>query len=91
MDGLLIDSEPFGKPDPAVYLTTAKKLKLDPAECLVFEDSPNGVMAAKAAGVKCIAVPSSKVAGDHRFKLADKTIHSLKDFKLGGLLLQHYV
>lgn len=72
--------EKFGKPDPGIYLTTAKKLGLKPEDCLVFEDSPNGVISAKKAGMICIAVPSKKINGDSRFKLADKTINSLSDF-----------
>jgi len=79
------EHEPFGKPHPGVYLTTAKKLGLDPKDCLAFEDSPNGILSAKAAGMKCIAVPSEKVKGDPRFNLADKIINSLRDFQLQNL------
>ncbi len=80
------EHESFGKPHPAVYLTTAKKLNLDPKECLVFEDSPNGVLSAKAANMKCIAVPSKKVKGDPRFNLADEIIESLKDFQPSSIM-----
>jgi HAD superfamily hydrolase (TIGR01509 family) len=45
-----------GKPDPAAYLLTARKLGVAPAECVVFEDSHVGVIAAKGAGMFCIAV-----------------------------------
>lgn len=46
-----------GKPAPDVYLFTAKKLKVDPKHCLVFEDSPNGVKAGRrAAGMRVIGV-----------------------------------
>lgn len=45
-----------GKPEPDVYVYTANKLKTDPKHCLVFEDSPNGVKAGKAAGMKVIGV-----------------------------------
>jgi HAD superfamily hydrolase (TIGR01509 family) len=47
-----------GKPAPDVYLLAAECLGLPPAQCLVLEDAPNGVQAAKAAGMQCVAVPN---------------------------------
>jgi HAD superfamily hydrolase (TIGR01509 family) len=47
-----------GKPAPDVYLLAARRLGLEPEQCLVLEDAPNGVAAAKAAGMMCIAVPN---------------------------------
>ena len=47
-----------GKPDPEVFLTAAKRLRAAPAECIVVEDAPAGVEAAKRAGMRCIAVGS---------------------------------
>ena len=44
------------KPDPDIYLLAAQKLEVDPQDCLVLEDSPNGVQAAVAAGMNVIAV-----------------------------------
>lgn len=46
-----------GKPEPYVYLEAAKKLGIDPRNCLALEDSPIGARAAKAAGMTCYAVP----------------------------------
>ncbi|MGD2066968.1 MAG: HAD-IA family hydrolase, partial [Candidatus Bathyarchaeota archaeon] len=46
------------KPDPEVFLLTAKKLGVDPEDCVVVEDSVFGVRATRAANMKCIAVPS---------------------------------
>ncbi len=46
-----------GKPEPDLFLYTAKKLFVRPDECLVLEDSPPGVAAAVAAGMKCFAIP----------------------------------
>jgi beta-phosphoglucomutase-like phosphatase (HAD superfamily) len=43
-----------GKPDPSVFLTAAKQLDIEPANCLVIEDSPSGVEAAKRAGMLVI-------------------------------------
>jgi len=51
------EDEAAGKPDPAIFLTTARLLDVDPAACVVFEDSAAGVLAAKAAGMACVAVP----------------------------------
>jgi mannitol-1-/sugar-/sorbitol-6-/2-deoxyglucose-6-phosphatase len=45
-----------GKPDPAIYLHAARLLAVDPRQCLVFEDSPGGVRAARAAGMHVIAI-----------------------------------
>ena len=52
------------KPDPEIYLRTAAKLKVNPAPCLVFEDSFVGIEAAKRAGMKCVAIASTFSAED---------------------------
>ncbi|MBK8090055.1 MAG: hexitol phosphatase HxpB [Chitinophagaceae bacterium] len=52
----------FGKPHPEVFLNCANELGRLPTECIVFEDSFNGMIAAKAARMKCVVVPS---AADH--------------------------
>jgi len=46
-----------GKPDPALYLVAAARLGVAPARCVALEDSPRGVQSARAAGMRCIAVP----------------------------------
>jgi mannitol-1-/sugar-/sorbitol-6-phosphatase len=50
------DDVPAGKPDPAPYLVAAKRLGLDAADCLVFEDAPPGLVAARAAGAQVVAL-----------------------------------
>ena len=48
-----------GKPHPAVYLKAAATLRVDPAKCVVIEDSVSGIQAAKAAGARCIALTTT--------------------------------
>jgi mannitol-1-/sugar-/sorbitol-6-/2-deoxyglucose-6-phosphatase len=67
------------KPAPDVYLTAARRLGVAPASCLALEDSPPGVAAAKAAGMRCIAVPDPLLAADPRYRQADLVIDSLTD------------
>lgn len=76
------ETETHGKPHPAVFLTAASKLKVDPADCLVIEDSLNGVIAAKAARMRVIAVPEKTHRFDERLKIADEIITSLVEFDL---------
>ncbi len=77
--------EAYGKPHPSVFLTTAKMLDVSPHECLVFEDSFHGVVAALAAKMKVVAVPDSEMISDKRFNAATLTIKSLVDFDWQGL------
>lgn len=72
--------EPYGKPHPGIFITTAQKLGVNATECIVFEDSINGVLAAKAARMKCIAIPEEATYNDPRFAIADIKLRSLKNF-----------
>jgi HAD superfamily hydrolase (TIGR01509 family) len=67
---------PHGKPAPDVYLLAAERLGVPPARCLALEDSGPGTIAAKAAGMCVIAVPSAETAG-HSFEHADLVLPSL--------------
>jgi mannitol-1-/sugar-/sorbitol-6-/2-deoxyglucose-6-phosphatase len=69
--------EPYGKPHPGIFLTTSKQLGISPEHCLVFEDSVNGVIAAKAARMVCVAVPEKNALQDIRFSIADAVVTSL--------------
>jgi HAD superfamily hydrolase (TIGR01509 family) len=66
-----------GKPDPEAYLVTARKLGVAPAECIVIEDSEVGVLAAKRAGMVCIAVrnPHAQIRQD--LSAADLVVDSM--------------
>jgi sugar-phosphatase len=70
-------SEPLGKPHPGVYLTAASLLGVHPTECLALEDSVNGVLAAKSARMRCVAVPAPADRTDRRFAIADAVVDSL--------------
>jgi sugar-phosphatase len=73
------EDETHGKPHPAVFLTAASALGVAAPDCLVVEDSLNGVIAAKAARMKCLAVPDPRQRDDPRFVLADGVVDSLAD------------
>jgi HAD superfamily hydrolase (TIGR01509 family) len=75
------ENEEYGKPHPALYLGAAKKLGIEPVNCLAFEDSFNGAIAAKAARMKLVTVPDSHDFTSTRFDFADLKILSLNDFK----------
>jgi len=51
-----------GKPAPDIYLAAAAALALSPEVCMALEDSPVGIRAAKAAGMRCVAVPNAQSA-----------------------------
>lgn len=71
--------EQLGKPHPAIFLRTAERLEVSPLECVVIEDSMTGVIAAKAARMGCIAIPSDPRGTDPRFAVADAVVSSLGD------------
>jgi HAD superfamily hydrolase (TIGR01509 family) len=73
------EDEAWGKPHPAVFLTAAAKLDVPPRRCLVWEDAPAGVVAAKAASMACIAVPEPGEEQRPAFALADLVLGSLLD------------
>ena len=73
------------KPDPALYLAAVSALGVQPAEAVAFEDSRNGVLAAKAAGMWCVAVPARLTLGMD-FTEADLVVDSLSAMPLAELL-----
>ena len=69
-----------GKPAPDIYIEAARRLKVDPSECLVFEDALSGVKSGKAAGCQVVAIP------DERFTEKEKaSFHDLSDAVLDSL------
>lgn len=69
----------YGKPHPEIFIKTAKELNVIPQNCLVIEDSFNGVLAAKAALMKVIAVPDNESKNDLRFSIADLKLNNLNE------------
>jgi HAD superfamily hydrolase (TIGR01509 family) len=65
------------KPDPELFLKAAAMLDLDPERCVVIEDAPDGVAAAKAAGCRCVAVTNSTAR--EKLSEADVVVESLND------------
>ncbi|MFC1633824.1 HAD family hydrolase [Planctomycetota bacterium] len=68
------------KPDPELFLLAAERMGIDPSRCVVIEDAPNGIQAAKAAGAQCIAVTNS--TGTDKLQEADLICESLKQISL---------
>ncbi|NLK96784.1 HAD family hydrolase [Defluviitalea saccharophila] len=66
------------KPEPDIYLTAARKMNVEPKDCVVLEDTKNGVMAAKAAGMKCIGFHNPN-SGDQDLSKADVIVESIRD------------
>lgn len=65
------EKEAFGKPHPAVYLTVAEQLRVNPQHCLVIEDSLNGIISGKAARMKVACIPEKTHHPEPRLMLAD--------------------
>lgn len=69
-----------GKPHPEPYRVVAARLGIPPAQCVVFEDAAVGVAAAKAAGMRCIAVPNPQTTLPQDLTAADLVLPSLTAF-----------
>jgi len=80
---VVVSSQEAGKskPEPDVFLLAAEKLGVDPKNCLVIEDSKNGIKAAKAAGMRCVAYHSPAVDPRNQ-KEADAVIKSYSQLEL---------
>ena len=69
------------KPDPALYLLALERLGVTADEAIAFEDSPPGILAAKRAGLFCIAIPN-QLTKDLLLDRADRRLSSLLEFDL---------
>ncbi|QKJ31683.1 HAD family phosphatase [Mucilaginibacter mali] len=69
----------LSKPHPETYLKNAYELKVNPADCLVFEDVPKGAEAARNAGMKCVILTTTHQ--QHEFAHMDNVLHFSADFR----------
>lgn len=67
------------KPDPETFLKCAEALSVDPAQCLVFEDTPKGVECALNAGMHAVVILGEHKASE--FEQYENVIHFIKDYK----------
>lgn len=77
VDGTMIV---HSKPDPEIFLLAARKLNLNPADCVVFEDVEAGVEAALAAGMKCVGVGNPA-----KLKKANRIVDAIQNFNYSDL------
>ncbi len=84
-----LSSSGLGEPKPApdVYLGVAKKMGVDPAQCIGIEDSPNGVQSVLSAGMKCIAVPQGVMTTNATILTADTQLEHLGELTANDLFI----
>jgi HAD superfamily hydrolase (TIGR01509 family) len=73
------------KPDPALFLAVLEELQIGPEEAVVFEDSPNGILAARRAGIYCVVVPNL-LTRQLAIQNANLRLESLAEISLDRLL-----
>lgn len=69
------------KPHPAIYLISAQRLGVKPEDCMVIEDTTNGIRAAKAAGMYCVAYRNPN-SGEQDLSLADEVVDDFNEIKI---------
>jgi sugar-phosphatase len=74
------ENETHGKPHPAVYLSVAKALNVNPTRCLVIEDSYNGVISGLAARMKVVCIPEKTHFPNPKLALADFQYETMEEF-----------
>ncbi len=74
-----------GKPSPAIYLLTARRLGVQPEKCIVIEDSKNGALSARAAGMFCVGIRNG-FNDEQDLSAADMIISSFDELSWGTLL-----
>jgi beta-phosphoglucomutase len=74
----------ISKPHPETFLSCAKQLGVEPENCIVFEDSPKGVLAAKMAGMQCVVLTTMHSADE--FKGADNILLKVPDYATDSII-----
>lgn len=77
--GAFAEDITYGKPDPEVFLLAASRLGIDPAQCLVLEDSMMGIEAAVSAGMPVICIPDMKEPDDEHHQMATAVLRRLDE------------
>lgn len=72
------ENEEFGKPHPAVYLSVAKELEVEAQNCLVIEDSLNGIISGRAAKMKVVCIPEKTHHPEPKLMVADFMFEDMK-------------
>jgi len=78
---------PRGKPAPDVYLEAARRLGVDASACVAIEDSHNGILSAKAAGMGCIAIPNERFPPGGAEDEADLVLPSIRELTVDAVRL----
>lgn len=83
---IIITSEDVtnSKPDPEPYLVAARRLQITPADCIVIENAPKGIRAAKRAGMFCIALRTT-IQNDELLKEADLIVNAVSEINIQAL------
>ena len=74
------EDEAYGKPHPAVYLSVAELLNVNPETCLVIEDSLNGIISGKAAKMKVVCIPEKSHHPEPKLNVADFMFENMSLF-----------
>ena len=83
-DWVSAESVPKSKPEPDVFLKAAERLELGPEQCVVIEDSTNGVLAARRAGMKCVGFRNPN-SGNQDVSKADLVVGSMAEVTFEAL------
>ena len=73
------ENESFGKPHPAVYISAAKALSVQPSKCLVIEDSFNGIISGKAAKMDVVCIPEKTHEPNSKLNVADYVFEDMNE------------